>query len=196
MTFISDTVAKTPMFVLERNDGYWGQHTKVERVRLTIVPDATTRALELRKGSADISPSGSLSADMIGTLRRDPRLVVEQQPGTVLAYMTFNLRDPILKDVRVRQALADGIDRETIIRDILRGQARPANSLLPPSQWAFEPDVTVYHYDPERAKQLLEFQGLFAAHQPLAASEAVPAKPQMASYLRGVEKTLVDMAGS
>src|SRR4029077_15462022 len=72
--------------VLQRNDNYWGQHAQVERVRLTIVPDATTRALELRKGGADISPSGSLSADMIGTLRRFRNLEIEQRPGTVLAY--------------------------------------------------------------------------------------------------------------
>jgi peptide/nickel transport system substrate-binding protein len=71
----------------------------------------------------------------------------------------LNLLDPILKDMRVRQALAYGIDRETIIRDILRGQARPANSLLPATQWAFEPNVTVYDYNPERAKQLLDAAG-------------------------------------
>src|SRR5262249_22083250 len=96
--------------IIERNDNYWGQRARVERVRFTVVPDATTRALELRKGSADISPSGSLSADMIGTLRREPKLAIDQEPGTVLAYLTFNLRDPILKDVRVRQALAHAID--------------------------------------------------------------------------------------
>ena len=71
---------------------------RLRHVRLMIVPDATTRALELRKGSADISPGGSISADMVGTLRHDRNLEVEQQPGTVMAYLAFNLRDPILKD--------------------------------------------------------------------------------------------------
>jgi peptide/nickel transport system substrate-binding protein len=145
--------------VLERNDSYWGQRAKVERVRLTIVPDATTRALELRKGSADISPSGSLSADMIGTLRRDPKLVVEQQPGTVLAYMTFNLRDPILKDVRVRQALAYAIDRAPMLHYLFGDQGRLADSVLPPQHWAYTGDVQHYAYDPAQANALLDSAG-------------------------------------
>src|SRR5471032_2949821 len=64
--------------ILQRNESYWGQHAHIARVRLVIVPDATTRALELRKGSADIAPSGSLSADMVGILRRGGNLEVEQ----------------------------------------------------------------------------------------------------------------------
>jgi ABC-type transport system substrate-binding protein len=145
--------------VLERNDSYWGEHAKVERVRLTIVPDATTRALELRKGSADISPSGSLSADMIGTLRRDPKLVVEQQPGTVLAYMTFNLRDSILKDIRVRQALAYAIDRAPMLHYLFGDQGRLADSVLPPQHWAYTGDVRHYAYDSAQANALLDSAG-------------------------------------
>src|SRR5262249_4587213 len=64
-----------------------------------------------------------------------------------------------LKDRRVRQALAYAIDREAIIRDVLRGQARPAHSILPPGQWAFNPDATDYKYDPELAKKLLDEAG-------------------------------------
>ncbi len=49
--------------ILERNDDYWGDKPKLARVRFAVVPDATTRALELRKGSADaaIKPSPTLS---------------------------------------------------------------------------------------------------------------------------------------
>lgn len=145
--------------VIERNDGYWGQRAHVERVRFIVVPDATTRALELRKGSADISPSGSLSADMIGTLRRDPKLVFEQEPGTVLAYLTFNLRDPILKDVRVRQALAHAIDRGPILHYLFGDQGRLADSVLPPQHWAYYGDVAHYDYDPRQANAILDAAG-------------------------------------
>jgi peptide/nickel transport system substrate-binding protein len=145
--------------ILERNDSYWGQHAKVERVRLTIVPDATTRALELRKGSADISPSGSLSADMVGTLRHERNLEIEQQPGTVLSYLAFNLRDPILKDVRVRQALAFAIDRGTILHYLFGDQGRLADSVLPPQHWAYSGDVAHYPYSPEKANAVLDSAG-------------------------------------
>jgi peptide/nickel transport system substrate-binding protein len=145
--------------VLRRNDNYWGQRAQVERVRLTIVPDATTRALELRKGSADISPGGSLSADMVGTLRGYRNLEVEQQPGTILAYLAFNLRDPILKDVRVRQALAYAIDRGAVLHYLFGDEGRLADSVLPPQHWAYNGNVAHYPYDPGKANQVLDAAG-------------------------------------
>ncbi|HXA84755.1 MAG TPA: ABC transporter substrate-binding protein, partial [Candidatus Dormibacteraeota bacterium] len=145
--------------VLRRNDHYWGLHAQVERVRLTIVPDATTRALELRKGSADISPGGSLSADMVGTLRRYRSLEIEQQPGTVMAYLAFNLRDPILKDVRVRQALAYAIDRAAVLHYLFGDEGRLADSVLPPQHWAYNGDVAHYPYDPAKANAVLDAAG-------------------------------------
>jgi len=145
--------------IIERNDAYWGEPAQVQRVRFNVVPDATTRALELRKGSADVAPSGSLSADMVGTLRRDPRLVVEQQPGTVLSYLAFNLRDPILKNVRVRQALAYAIDRGPILHYLFGDAGRLADGVLPPQHWAYTGDVPHYLYDPGKANSLLDAAG-------------------------------------
>src|SRR5438094_2877747 len=96
--------------VIVRNDDYWADKPKVERVRFAVVPDTTTRALELRKGSADIAIN-ALTSDMVLTLEHDSNLQVEHGPGSVLSYLAFNCRDPILKDVRVRQALAYAINR-------------------------------------------------------------------------------------
>jgi len=59
--------------ILERNDDYWGEHARVQRLRFNIVPDTTTRALELRKGSADIAVT-SLTPDIINTLRHESNL--------------------------------------------------------------------------------------------------------------------------
>src|SRR5262249_53479275 len=75
--------------VLARNDNYWGVKAQLPRVRFIVVPDTTTRALELRKGSADIAIN-ALTSDMVLTLERDPNLSVLHAPGTVLAYMAFN----------------------------------------------------------------------------------------------------------
>ena len=59
----------------------------------------------------------------------------------------------------MRQALAYATDRATLIRYLLRGQARPASSLLPPNHWAFEPNVKQYAYDPGQAEKLLDAAG-------------------------------------
>jgi len=148
--------------VLERNDNYWGAKARLDRVRFAVVPDMTTRALELRKGSADIAIN-SLTPDMVVTLEQEPRLAILRGPGTVLQYMGFNYRDPILKDVRVRQALAYAIDRRPMLEYLWRGFAQPAASILPPQSWAYSADVPIYNYDPERARQLLDSAGYPAA---------------------------------
>jgi len=145
--------------VIVRNDDYWGPRARVERVRFAVVPDETTRALELRKGSADVAPSQSLSADIVGALRRDPNLEVEQEPGTILAYLAFNLRDPILRDVRVRQALAHAIDRGPMLHSLFGDQGRLADSVLPPQHWAYSSDVPHYAYDPDQANSILDAAG-------------------------------------
>lgn len=144
--------------VIERNDNYWGARPKLQRIRFDVVPDATTRALELRKGSADVAIN-ALTADMVLALEHDPRLEIAHAPGTTLAYMAFNMRDPILKNVRVRRALGYAIDRRPIIHYLLRDFARPADSILPPESWAYSNDVPIYSYDPQKARELLDAAG-------------------------------------
>jgi peptide/nickel transport system substrate-binding protein len=144
--------------VLERNPDYWGEKAKLERVRFAVVPDETTQALELRKGSGDVAIN-SLTPDTVVTLARDPNLGVKKGPGTRLAYMGFNLRDPILKDVRVRQAIAYALDVRPMIEYLWRGEAEPAHSILPTQSWAYNGNVQPYLHDPERAQQLLDAAG-------------------------------------
>ncbi|HSB76376.1 MAG TPA: ABC transporter substrate-binding protein, partial [Terriglobales bacterium] len=144
--------------VIARNQHYWGPEPRLERVRFLVVPDATTRALELRKGSADLVIN-ALTPDTVVALRQDPQLAVLTAPGTIYAYMAFNLRDPILKDVRVRRALAYAIDRRPMIQYLWRGMAQPSASILPVQSWAFDGEVPQYSYDPARARQLLDEAG-------------------------------------
>ena len=144
--------------VIERNDGYWGEKAKLQRVRFAIVPDATTQALELRKGSGDVAIN-SLTPDTVFTLAHEPNLAVEKSSGTRLAYLGFNCRDPILKDVRVRQAIAYALDRKPMIEYLWRDEAEPANSILPPQSWAYNGDVATYNHEPTMADQLLDAAG-------------------------------------
>jgi peptide/nickel transport system substrate-binding protein len=143
---------------IERNSNYWGEKTHLERVRFMVVPDTTTRALELRKGSADIAIN-ALTADMVLTLQREADLEVLHAPGSVVQYLAMNCRDPILRDARVRQALAYAIDRRPMLQYLRRGFARPADNVLPPESWAYNPDVPRHDYNPGRARQLLDVAG-------------------------------------
>jgi peptide/nickel transport system substrate-binding protein len=154
--FVSSAVDEE--LVLERNPAYFTGAPKIERLRLRIVPDAITRALELRKGSAD-AEINTLTPDMYHALAEEKNMSVEETPGTSVQYISFNCEDPILGHREVRQALAYATDRESLIRYLLRGEARTASSLLPPNHWAYEPDVKMYDYDPKQAEELLDAAG-------------------------------------
>ncbi len=144
--------------VIERNPDYFRGAPQIPRVRFRVVPDAVVRALELRKGSADLEMS-SLSPDMIPVLAGQPGLAVTERPGTNFGYLSFNLEDPILAKREVRQALAFATDREALIRYLLHGEARIASGILPPNHWAYEPNVTQYTLDPARAEKILDAAG-------------------------------------
>ncbi len=129
-------------------------------IRFRIVPDATVRALELRKGAADAALN-SLNPDMVPALAKHGGIEVTETPGTTLQYLALNLEDPILSKREVRQALAYATDREAMVKHLLRGQARLADSLLPPNHWAYAkaPPEFSYSYSPQRAEQLLDAAG-------------------------------------
>jgi len=144
--------------VIERNPLSWASQPKIARVRFVVVPDAITQSLELEKGSADVEIN-SLPMDSIPVLASRANLQVNDEPGTEVQYLAFNTRDPILRDVRVRQAIACAIDRDLIVATLYHGHARSALSLLPTNHWAWTGDVPRYDFDPVRAERLLDEAG-------------------------------------
>jgi peptide/nickel transport system substrate-binding protein len=145
--------------VLTSFDEYFEGAPSVKRLSVRIIPDNSTRESELTKGSVDLAINADFDPVTVETLQKTPGIKTEVTEGTNITHLGVNLQDPILKDRRIRQALAYAIDRDAIIRNVLRGQAFPARSVLPPSQWAFEPNVADYKYDPARARQLLSDAG-------------------------------------
>ena len=143
---------------LEPFADYFGGRPKNDGLVLRVVPDDIMRGLELRKGTMDIVVN-DLAPDIVHQLARDPGLQLVESPGTDYQYMGLNLRDPLLQDRRVRQALGYAIDRHAIIEHLRRGLATPAAGLLPPVSWAFEEGVFTFTYDPARARALLDEAG-------------------------------------
>ncbi len=147
--------------VIRRNPLYWAQVPAIAGVRFAVVPDAITRALELQKGSADVAIN-ALPTDVLASLARERALRVEAGPGTVVNYVIFNLRDPYLRDARVRTAIAQSIDRRLIIHTLLDGRARLADSVLPPEHWAYfddQADDAHHAFDPAAANAALDAAG-------------------------------------
>src|SRR5437660_836248 len=118
-----------------------------------------TLQAELQSGRVDIAPlPTSLSPDSIKGLSSNPNLNVHQFDGSNLNLLTFNTTEPPLDNVKVRQAIAYAINRESMIRDLALGQGKIAHSILPEESWAYTPGQT-YHYDPAMAKKLLDEAG-------------------------------------
>lgn len=143
--------------VIERNPEYWGGAPSIGRVEFRVVPDMTTRALEMRKGSADIALN-SLSADMVEALRGEEHLDVAEGPGTSYQYIAMNMEDANLT-LPVRQAIAHAVNRQEMIKYLWRDTVRPATSILPPEHWAHDASLAPYEFDPEQSVRLLDRAG-------------------------------------
>lgn len=144
--------------VLVRSPTRPGSVNAVKGIVFKVVPDPTVRALELVKHNCDLAPN-DIQADLLPYLNKQKGIEVLITPGTTYWYLTFNFRDPILREKRVRQAIAYAIDRDEIIRSYLRGTARIASGMLTPENWAYDGNVTSYTYQPELARRLLDDAG-------------------------------------
>jgi len=130
----------------------------IPRIRARVVPDANARALMMVGGSADFTQN-SIRLDLVDRLAGRPRLHLAAGKSALYTYLMMNNRDPILKNVLVRRAIAYAIDRERVLRSKLGGRAVLATGLLPPGDWAYSGEVARYLHDPDRARALLDEAG-------------------------------------
>lgn len=132
---------------------------RIANVEIKFVRDAAARILMLVGGSADLVQN-AVRLDLIDDVAQRPRVEVTSAPSVLLTYMLINNEDPVLRDKRVRHAIALALDRSMLVSAKFGGRAVLATGLLPPSHWAYNPDVPRYGHDIARAKQLLDEAGL------------------------------------
>lgn len=143
---------------LEANPEYFAGPPKLAGLHFRVIPEQTVSVLELESGGIDLIQN-DVAPDLLPRLRRNPRLKIVTAPGTNIAYVGFNLTDPILRHPKVRRAIAHAIDRRSIISYLLRGLAETTSTLLSPTNWAYAAGLPSYAYDPERARALLDAAG-------------------------------------
>lgn len=143
---------------LTANDDYWDGAPAIKQLRVRTILDANTLQAELKSGGVDLAQVANLQPDAYQTLGQDSNLKVAQFPGVNIVYLSFNAQDEVLKDPRVRQAIAYAIDREAIVKELLLNQARVAHSILPEQSWAYSPGQS-YNFDTKRAEQILDEAG-------------------------------------
>lgn len=150
--------------VLERNPEYWDKGKPyLDRVVFRVIPDAAARSAALEKGEVQwgvLSPVPLKDAERLAKL---PNLRVSTEGYEWLSpwlFADFNVERGPLKDVKVRQALAQAIDRNAISKVVWFGFAKPAVSPIPSTLAAFhDAGGIAYDYDPKKAEALLDAAG-------------------------------------
>jgi len=138
---------------------YWEGATKLQSVRVRVLSEMNALQAELQSGRLDLAPMPtSLTPDAIKRLEQDPNLQVKAFQGSNVALLTINTSSPPLDNVKVRQAIAYAVDRESLIDKLLLGFGKIAHSIIPEESWAYSPGQT-YSYDQAKAKQLLDEAG-------------------------------------
>ena len=153
---------------LEANDKYFGSVPRIAALHLHIIKDDNIRILKLMKGDVDLVQNG-IPPLLLPTVLQTKGLKMRSDDGIVMTYLGLNLTDKILKNIKVRQAIAYSINRDEIIDHRFGGMATKADSILSPLNWAHPDDLYQYSYDPEKARGLLEEAGF-----PLLANQNPP----------------------
>lgn len=146
------------LFRFVASENYFLGKPEIEKLDVRVVPDDTTRALEFMHGSIDmiINDTSSTDAEYLGNL--EGRKLV-RFPGLAYQYIGVNHRHQILKDPRVRQAIAHAINRGEIITHFLGQMAREADSPMLPVLWQGDVTFSPQIFDPEAARNLLDEAG-------------------------------------
>ncbi len=130
---------------------------KVDNLVFAITPDASVRYAKLRTNECQIARYPN-PADL-PAMRANPDLKVQEAAIAGTNYIRFRVDRKPLDDRRVRRALVEAIDMDSLVRAVFQGGGKPAASLVPPSLWGYDPDLTPYKYDPGNAKRLLAEAG-------------------------------------
>jgi len=114
---------------------------------------------ELQAGRVDIAPlPTSLSPIAVERLGQDPNLQVKTFNGSNVVVLTINTSSAPVDNPKVRQAIAYGIDRQTLVNNLLKGYGKVAHSIIPEESWSYSPGQT-YSFDQATAKRLLDEAG-------------------------------------
>lgn len=150
--------------VLVRNENYFkAGKPYADRIILKTITDGTTRVLALEKGEVDYIPLYVPHSE-VARINRNPQLAVAykdvNKAYTSVYMMLFNLRDRLVSNVKVRQAIAYAIDKDEIVSKATFGIQTPARGPFAPSvSWAFNPATEYYRRDIQRANRLLDEAG-------------------------------------
>jgi peptide/nickel transport system substrate-binding protein len=143
---------------LVKNPNYWeASRVKLDGVQWLYVPDDNTRMLKLQAGEVDAAIF--VPFNMVAQLQQNKDIDIHLDPSSREDFLLLNEQKKPLDNVKVRQAICQAIDREAIVKAVLFGNGKVANSFIPGGALYYNADNPTCKYDPEAAKKLLADAG-------------------------------------
>jgi peptide/nickel transport system substrate-binding protein len=155
--FVFDSWKPQTATILLKNPDWYRQEVKIDRVKLVPIPEPSTMYLAFENGDIDIIQV--TDPQRLQQYSENENFQIARVPGYIVRFIGIHNEMKPFDDVKVRQALMYGFDRETLINSVLEGLSQPATGPIPPNVKGYESDVTTYPYDPEKAKALLAEAG-------------------------------------
>ncbi len=147
--------------IYKRNENYWGEIPKVEKIKVKVIPDAETRVLAFEKGDLDmIYGEGVVSLDTFKQLKSTGKYETRVSEPIATRQLVMNTKTEQLSDERVRQALHYGFNKEALVKGVTSGLEEKADHILPTNlPYTKDIDVKLVKYNVEKAKALLDKAG-------------------------------------
>lgn len=142
-----------------RNDDYWGDIPYLDKVVYQIIPDGNTALQALYNGELDVLEV-SVPLSEVETLKSNSNITTGMQMWPARYQVAFNITDDVFSDLKVRQAITYGLDKDEIIKKALKGAGEKSDyAIIPMFEWAVNSDAKFPDRDIEKAKSLLEEAG-------------------------------------
>lgn len=156
-TFKLEVNEPTNRIVLARNDGYWGEKAKLDKLIFRPIGEGPARKQALQAGDiqgydlvdpADIAPLQSAGFQLLA------------RPAFNVGYVGFNSSRAPMDNPKIRQAVAHALNRQALVTAKYPPGSEVAKEFMPPELFGYSPDVTSYDYDVDKAKQLIAESGV------------------------------------
>lgn len=146
--------------VLEANNDYFEGRPYIDRYIYRIIPDSSTMYMELKAGAIDLMTLTPVQfARQTAAKSFTNRFNKYRYPSSSYLYMGYNLRHPLFRDKRIRQAMTAAISKDELIQGVLFGMGQKAHGPIVPGRWAYNPAVKDIDYNPKHAAELLAEAG-------------------------------------
>ena len=146
---------------VERNPNYWGPKPSLVRIDFMIVNDGAVALTKYKNGELDemsVQPAQAASVSSDSALNRQ----LVKTPNLTVFWIVFRVNSPPLNNVRVRQALAQAIDRNAFVAQVFQGESTPAQTFIPKGMHGYSDNLNGQKFDVAQARASLAASGLSA----------------------------------